>query len=65
MTTSPSEEKKWPCGCKKYYGDTQHVHQETYFDHSNARPRCMVEHDHWEGPMICGNYLPCLTHGSR
>ena len=26
---------------------------------------CMVEHGHWEGPMICGNPLPCSTHGSR
>lgn len=26
---------------------------------------CHVEHDHWEGPMICGNTLPCPTHGDR
>jgi len=24
---------------------------------------CQVEHDHWEGPMICGNELPCARHG--
>ena len=24
---------------------------------------CQVEHDHWEGKMICGNQLPCRTHG--
>ncbi|HSX22371.1 MAG TPA: hypothetical protein VLE97_06300 [Gaiellaceae bacterium] len=24
---------------------------------------CQVEHDHWEGKMICGNPLPCRTHG--
>ena len=24
---------------------------------------CQVEHDHWEGKMICGNTLPCRTHG--
>jgi hypothetical protein len=24
---------------------------------------CMVEHDHWEGKMICGNALPCPRHG--
>jgi hypothetical protein len=28
-------------------------------------PTCQVEHDHWEGPMICGNTLPCRTHGGR
>jgi hypothetical protein len=26
---------------------------------------CQVEHDHWEGPMICGNTLPCSRHGGR
>ena len=26
---------------------------------------CQVEHDHWEGKMICGNQLPCRTHGGR
>lgn len=26
---------------------------------------CQVEHDHWEGKMICGNVLPCSTHGNR
>src|SRR5678816_966379 len=26
---------------------------------------CQVEHAHWEGPMICGNPLPCRTHGGR
>ena len=26
---------------------------------------CQVEHDHWEGPMICGNPLPCARHGGR
>ena len=26
---------------------------------------CQVEHDHWEGKMICGNTLPCRTHGGR
>jgi hypothetical protein len=24
---------------------------------------CQIEHDHWEGKMICGNPLPCRTHG--
>jgi hypothetical protein len=24
---------------------------------------CRVEHAHWEGAMICGNPLPCRTHG--
>lgn len=24
---------------------------------------CQVEHDHWEGKMICGNTLPCPRHG--
>ena len=24
---------------------------------------CQVEHDHWEGKMVCGNPLPCRTHG--
>jgi hypothetical protein len=24
---------------------------------------CQVEHGHWEGKMICGNPLPCRTHG--
>lgn len=24
---------------------------------------CQVTHDHWEGPMICGNMLPCPRHG--
>lgn len=24
---------------------------------------CQITHDHWEGPMICGNPLPCRTHG--
>ena len=26
---------------------------------------CQAEHDHWEGKMICGNQLPCRTHGGR
>lgn len=26
---------------------------------------CQVEHDHWEGPMICGHTLPCPRHGGR
>lgn len=26
---------------------------------------CQVEHSHWEGPMICGNRLPCAKHGGR
>ena len=26
---------------------------------------CQIEHDHWEGKMICGNPLPCRTHGGR
>lgn len=26
---------------------------------------CQVEHPHWEGPMICGNTLPCPRHGGR
>lgn len=26
---------------------------------------CQVEHSHWEGPMICGNSLPCPRHGGR
>jgi hypothetical protein len=24
---------------------------------------CQVTHAHWEGPMICGNPLPCPRHG--
>ena len=24
---------------------------------------CTVTHDHWEGPMNCGNPLPCPRHG--
>ena len=24
---------------------------------------CQIEHDHWEGKMICGSQLPCRTHG--
>lgn len=24
---------------------------------------CQVEHDHWEGRMICGNPMPCPRHG--
>lgn len=27
--------------------------------------RCLVEHAHWDGPMICGNPLPCPHHGGR
>jgi hypothetical protein len=26
---------------------------------------CQIEHDHWEGKMICDNPLPCRTHGGR
>ena len=26
---------------------------------------CQVEHDHWEGKLICGNPLPCARHGGR
>lgn len=26
---------------------------------------CQVEHAHWEGPMVCGNTLPCSRHGGR
>lgn len=26
---------------------------------------CQVEHEHWEGNMICGNQLPCARHGNR
>ena len=26
---------------------------------------CQVTHDHWEGPMICGNPVPCPRHGGR
>jgi hypothetical protein len=26
---------------------------------------CQVEHDHWEGKMICGNTLPCPRHGGQ
>jgi hypothetical protein len=29
------------------------------------RRLCQIEHDHWEGKMICGNDLPCRTHGGR
>ena len=29
-----------------------------------APPRtCPVEHDHWEGRMVCGRELPCPRHG--
>lgn len=57
MTTEP----KWPCGCPKYKGPTKHVHE--YYDWDNRTPTCQVLHDHWEGPVVCGNPLPCKTHG--
>ena len=53
-------EHKWPCGCEKRHGETSHQH--TFHDHANEQPRCQVLHDHWEGPMICGNPLPCPRH---
>jgi hypothetical protein len=31
----------------------------------NPPRTCQVEHAHWEGPMICGNPLPCPRHGGR
>jgi len=31
----------------------------------NPPQLCQIEHDHWEGKMICGNPLPCRTHGDR
>jgi hypothetical protein len=30
---------------------------------ANPKPTiCQVEHPHWDGPMICGNNLPCKKH---
>lgn len=26
---------------------------------------CQIEHNHWEGKMICGNSLPCPRHGDK
>lgn len=36
-----------------------------YLAIKNPPQLCQVEHDHWEGKMICGNPLPCRTHGGR
>jgi hypothetical protein len=38
---------------------------ERYLAIVDPAPLCQVEHDHWEGKMICGNPLPCRTHGGR
>ena len=38
---------------------------ERYLALVDAPRTCQVEHDHWEGPMICGNTLPCRTQGGR
>ena len=34
-----------------------------YLKIMNPPRTCQVTHDHWEGPMICGNTLPCPRHG--
>ena len=34
-----------------------------YLEIKDPPRTCQVEHDHWEGPMICGNPMPCRTHG--
>jgi hypothetical protein len=36
---------------------------ERYLTITSGSRTCMVEHDHWEGKMICGNALPCPRHG--
>jgi hypothetical protein len=36
-----------------------------YLEIENPLRMCQVMHDHWEGPMICGNTLPCSRHGGR
>jgi hypothetical protein len=36
-----------------------------YLEIVNPPRLCQVTHDHWEGPMICGNKLPCPRHGGR
>lgn len=52
---------KWPCGCAKKPGEYSHQHTYT----QPAPAMCQVEHDNWDGPMICGNEMPCRTHGGR
>lgn len=34
-----------------------------YLTIRSTQGSCQVEHAHWEGPMICGNALPCPRHG--
>ena len=36
-----------------------------YLAIKDAPRTCQIEHDHWEGKMICGNSLPCTRHGGR
>lgn len=36
-----------------------------YLEIENPPQLCQVTHDHWEGPMICGNPMPCPRHGGR
>lgn len=38
---------------------------ERYLEIMDPPATCQALHDHWEGPMICGNRLPCPTHGGR
>ena len=38
---------------------------ERYLTLVDAPRSCQVEHDHWEGKMICGSTLPCPQHGGR
>lgn len=38
---------------------------ERYLEIEDPPRLCQVTHDHWEGPMICGNRMPCPRHGGR
>lgn len=35
---------------------------ERYLTIEDPPRRCQVEHDHWDGKMICGKTLPCARH---
>lgn len=36
---------------------------ERYLAIADPPRTCQATHDHWDGPMICGNRLPCSRHG--
>ena len=38
---------------------------EHYLTLTDSPRTCQIEHDHWEGRMICGQPLPCPRHGPR